>query len=69
MNWQEAASLEDFADLFTEQFPPIVTAKAMLGDRYPEFRERLVEIWRDANEAKDGSFHMPQEYLLSVIRI
>lgn len=42
MNWQEAASLEEYADLFMERFPLMVTARAMLGDRFDEFRERIV---------------------------
>jgi hypothetical protein len=46
-----------------------VTARAMLGDRFPEFRERLVEVWGDFNEADDGSLRLPQEYLLSIVRL
>lgn len=30
-------------------------------------RERIVEIWRSANEATDGRMRLPQEYLLSII--
>jgi hypothetical protein len=52
-----------------DRFPPLVTARAMLGDRVAELRGRIVEIWRDANEADDGSRRLPQEYLLSVIRL
>jgi hypothetical protein len=37
----------------------------MLG----ELREQVIEIWRDANRADDGSLRRPQEYLLSVIRL
>ena len=69
VNWQEEESLEEFADLFMERFPLMVTARAMLGDRFPELRERIVEIWRDANEATDGSLRLPQEYLLSIVRL
>jgi ubiquinone/menaquinone biosynthesis C-methylase UbiE len=69
VNWQEAASLEEYADLFMERFPVMVTARAMLGERFPELRERIVAIWRDANEAKDGSLSLPQEYLLSIVRL
>jgi ubiquinone/menaquinone biosynthesis C-methylase UbiE len=69
VNWQEAASLEQFADLFMERFPPMVTAKAMLGERFGELRERIVDIWRDANEGEDGALRLPQEYLLSIIRV
>ena len=47
----------------------MVTAQAMLGDRFQELRERIVDIWRDANVADDGTLRLPQEYLLSVIRL
>jgi hypothetical protein len=30
---------------------------------------RIVEILRDANEADDGSLRLPQEYLLSIVRL
>jgi SAM-dependent methyltransferase len=68
INWIEDDSVESFADLFMERFPPMVTAREMLGERFGELRERIVEIWRDANEADDGSFRLPQEYLLSIVR-
>lgn len=69
VNWQEAGSVDEYADLFMERFPPMVTAKAVLGERFQQFRQRIVEIWRDANEAHDGSLRMPQEYLLSIVRL
>lgn len=67
VNWQEAESLESFADLFMDTFPPMVTARAMLGDRFDEFRGKIVDVWREANQADDGSLRFPQEYLLSVV--
>jgi SAM-dependent methyltransferase len=69
VNRIEWDSLEGFADYFMDRFPPMVTAQAMLGERFAELRERVVEIWRDANEADDGSFRLPQEYLLSIVRL
>jgi SAM-dependent methyltransferase len=69
VNWIEDDSVEGFADLFMDRFPPLVTAQAMLGERFSELRERIVEIWRDANKADDGSFRLPQEYLLSIVRL
>jgi SAM-dependent methyltransferase len=62
-------SLDGFADFFMARFPIMVTARAMLGDRFGEMRERVVEIWRRANEASDGSLSLPQQYLLSLIRL
>lgn len=69
VNWIQWDSVEGFADYFMDRFGPLVTARAMLGERFGELRERILEIWRDANEATDGSFRLPQEYLLSVVRI
>jgi ubiquinone/menaquinone biosynthesis C-methylase UbiE len=69
VNWVEADALEAWADYFMDRFPTMVAARAMLGDRFEEFREQVVAIWRDANEAGDGSLRLPQEYLLSVVRM
>jgi ubiquinone/menaquinone biosynthesis C-methylase UbiE len=68
VNRIEAESLDAWADLFMETFPPMVSARTMLGERFTELRRRTVEIWRNANEADDGTLRLPQEYLLSVIR-
>jgi SAM-dependent methyltransferase len=69
VNWQTGDSVEGFADFFMERFPMMVTAKAVLGERFEEFRARIVDIWRDANEADDGSLRLPQEYLVSIVRL
>jgi ubiquinone/menaquinone biosynthesis C-methylase UbiE len=69
INWIEDESVETFADTFMEKFPPMVTAQAMLGARFQELRERIVHVWRDANQADDGSLRLPQEYLLSIVRL
>jgi len=66
IEWESVAA---FADFFMAHFPPMVTAKAMLGDRFNEMRERIVEIWTRRNEATDGRLSLPQEYLLSIIRL
>ena len=62
-------SIEGFADFFMDRFGPMVTARAMLGERFGEVRAQVIEIWRNANEATDGRFRLPQEYLLSVVRL
>jgi SAM-dependent methyltransferase len=62
------SSVDAFADYFMDRFGPLVTARAMLGERFGELRERVVDIWRRANEATDGSLRLPQEYLLSIVR-
>lgn len=69
VNWQEDDSVESFAELFMSTFPPMVTAQAMLGDRFEELRAKTVAVWRDFNQAEDGTFRLPQEYLLSIVRL
>jgi hypothetical protein len=54
---------------FLARFGPMVTAREMLGERFGQLREQVVEIWRSANEASDGRLSLPQEYLLSIIRL
>jgi len=66
IQWESA---EGFLDYFIERFGPLVTARQMLGDRFVELRERILEIWTDVNEADDGTLRLPQEYLLSVVRV
>lgn len=69
VNRIEWDSVEGFAEFFLARFGPMVTARGMLGERFGEVRERVVAIWRAANEADDGSLRLPQEYLLSIIRL
>jgi SAM-dependent methyltransferase len=69
VNTIEWNSLEDWADFFMDRFGPMVTARAMLGDRFAELRERITGIWRNANQANDGTLRLPQEYLVSIIRL
>jgi len=61
-------SVESFGDYFMDRFGPLVTAKAMLGDRFSELRADLLGIWADRNEADDGTLRLPQEYLVSLMR-
>ena len=69
LNMVEWESLDGFADYFMERFPPLVTAREMLGERFGELREQIVAIWRDYNQADDGTLRLPQEYLLSIVRL
>ena len=69
VNRIEWESVDAFADFFMSRFGPMVTAQAMLGDRFGELRERVVGLWSEFNEATDGSLRLPQEYLLSVVQI
>lgn len=65
----EWESPEGFADYFMDRFGPLVTARKLLGERFAELREQILEIWRKANESEDGRFVLPQEYLLSIVRL
>jgi ubiquinone/menaquinone biosynthesis C-methylase UbiE len=65
----EADSLEAWAELFMSKFPPMVTARAMLGERFDALRGEIVELWERANESGDGGFRLAQEYLLSIVRL
>ncbi len=65
----EAESVEGFLDVFAENFGPLVAAKQMLGPRFDELRTEILDIWERRNAAGNGGFVLPQEYLLSVIRL
>jgi ubiquinone/menaquinone biosynthesis C-methylase UbiE len=69
VNWQEDDSIEGFADLFMERFPVMVTARQMLGERFAQLRADTIAVWERFNEPEDGRFRLPQEYLLSVVRL
>ena len=61
--------VEGFLDFFAEHFGPLVTAKQMLGSRFEELRAEILAIWERRNTSGDGGLQLPQEYLLSVIRL
>jgi SAM-dependent methyltransferase len=65
----EAESMEAWESFFLERFGPMVTARQMLGERFAELRERVIEVWEEANEADDGTLRLPQEYILSIVRL
>jgi SAM-dependent methyltransferase len=62
-------SVEGFADYFMDRFGPLVTARQMLGERFAELRAEIIAIWTRWNESADGRFVLPQEYLLSIVRL
>jgi SAM-dependent methyltransferase len=62
-------SMDEWADFFMDRFGPMVTARKMLGDRFAELRAQVVDIWTKANQATDGRVRIPQEYLVSIIRL
>jgi SAM-dependent methyltransferase len=65
----EWESVEGFADFFIDRFGPLVTARAMLGERFADLRRDVVAIWAERNDAVDGGLRLAQEYLVSVVRI
>jgi hypothetical protein len=69
LKWIEAESVEAWASFFMDHFPTMVTARATLGDRFGELRDQIVAIWRDTNEAGDGTLRFAQEYLLAIVRM
>lgn len=69
VNRIEWESVDAFADFFMARFGPMVTARQMLGDRFGELRAKVVEIWKRVNESTDGRFVLPQQYLLSIVRL
>jgi len=52
----------------SENFGPLVMAKAALGDRWPELEADLMAMTEEWNEATDGSVRFPQQYLITVAR-
>jgi ubiquinone/menaquinone biosynthesis C-methylase UbiE len=69
VNRIEWESVDAFADYFMARFGPMVTARQMLGDRFNQLRAKVIEIWKRVNESTDGRFVLPQQYLLSIIRL
>ncbi len=63
-------STEGFADYFMDRFGPMVTARRLLGEeRFGNLRAETIEIWERWNEAPDGGLELPQEYLVSLVRL
>jgi SAM-dependent methyltransferase len=65
----EWESVEGWADHFMDRFGPLVTARQLLGARFADLRAEIIAAWESSNEADDGRLVLPQEYLLSVIRL
>ena len=59
MNRIEWESVDGFADFFMAHFSLMVTARTMLGERFGEMRERIVDVWRRRNEATAGRLRLP----------
>lgn len=64
-------SPEGWLDYDERILGPAIMAKAALESRgrYGELRAQMLDLYRQANEASDGSFSTQAEYLLSVARM
>lgn len=69
VNRIEWESVEAFADFFMARFGPMVTARQMLGDRFLELRAKVIDLWKRINLSTDGRFVLPQQYLVSIVRL
>ena len=59
-------------DLTTSLFASVPGGAAemtTLGERFGELRAQVMDVWRRANTATDGSLRIPQEYLVSIVRL
>jgi SAM-dependent methyltransferase len=67
----EHASPESWVEYYERVLGPVIMAKAALTPqgRWEELRADLVALYGDANQATDGSFRAPAEYLLTVARM
>jgi SAM-dependent methyltransferase len=61
-------SPEAWMELYEESFGPIVTAKATLGDRWPQARAEVIELARSTSLADDGTMVHEYEYLQTIGR-
>jgi SAM-dependent methyltransferase len=67
----EHDSPEGWLDYDERVLGPAVMARAALEPqgRYGELREQMLELYRELNEADDGTFRVKAEYLLTVARM
>ena len=61
-------SVEGYSEHFAQNFGPMVTAKAALGERFNELRTELDALFEDANQATDGSMRTEGGYLQTIAR-
>lgn len=63
-----AESPEAFAELFLDDFGPLVTARQVLGDGFAALREEYLAIVHRHNLATDGTLWVSPEYLVTLAR-
>ncbi len=62
-------SPEDQARHYEDNFGPMVSAKAMLGDEWPAARAAVVAFFSSTNHATDGTLAADYEYLETIGRV
>jgi ubiquinone/menaquinone biosynthesis C-methylase UbiE len=67
----EHESPESWVQYYERVLGPVIMAKAALEPQgsWEQLRGELVELYERANEAEDGSFRAPAEYLLTLARM
>ena len=58
-------SPESYADFMLTSFPPLIAARAEVGDQL--VRETYLDWVKDVNEADDGTLRYRAEYLVSTV--
>jgi SAM-dependent methyltransferase len=62
-------SVEAYSEHFADNFGPMVTARATIGDEtFAELTAATTELFRNANQATDGSMRTEGPYLQTVAR-
>lgn len=64
----EGPSEDEFVDTFLNNFGPMVTARAGLGDAWPEVAAVYRDIVRRHNQADDGTVRLEPTYLVTLAR-
>ncbi|HYI35487.1 MAG TPA: class I SAM-dependent methyltransferase [Thermoleophilaceae bacterium] len=59
---------EGYVEMFERDFGPLVMARRVLGDRWPELHEAYVEMVARENKATDGTLLLEPDYMLTVAR-
>jgi ubiquinone/menaquinone biosynthesis C-methylase UbiE len=68
VNVFEHESFDEYHEMFTSNFGPMVMAKAMLGDRFAELEAATSKLFQEANQATDGGMRTEGEYLQTIAR-
>lgn len=61
-------TVEGYVEGFERDFGPLVMARQVLGERWPELHEAYVQMVERENKATDGSMLLEPDYVLTVGR-